>query len=672
VVNVGIWQDLRLVERGTVSFEHARVQAKVNDDLKAGRIRLIGTVAGGPANLRFRVTNDDGQIVASGEQACPAGPFNIRIPLEAVRLWWPATHGPQPRYHVRVELLDDSGRVSDALERSVGFRAVRWLDNPGAPAGAKPYHCEVNGVPLFLRGVNWVPLSPFYGTVSRNRYETFLKLYRNMNANILRVWGGAILETEDFYDLCDRLGLMVWQEFPLSSSGVENWPPEDPAVIEELQKLAAEYVERRGHHASHVLWCGGNELQGGLDGGKTGIGKPVDELHPLMLRWQELLAEIDPGKRFQASSPSGPSFYAHAANYGKVSHHQVHGPWGWGDVPFDTCCDYWNRDDSLFRSENGVPGCSSLAALERHRGGAALWPPRDTNRHWVVPAAAWIPWDDVAAAFGPIADEPGQLPAVVKAHRYMQAESYRYAAESCRRRYPACSGYIIWMGHDNLHNTANNSVLQIDGSAKPAYDWLQRAWAGRHVSIQYRSLACEPGECFVGRVFLHCDARPVSGGTARLSILSLEGRVLRTQSVETPGPDGAGRPALEVEWEIPAGDDPLFVAEAAWEAENETVVNRYLLSRRRPHPLAPLLQLAPAGVSMVRDSLERVTVRNNGPVAAVGVRVISSSAGHAVLADRNNLLLFPGESQVICSRMLPLEQDLPEPPGLTVEWFNGG
>src|SRR5690606_36679966 len=103
-------------------------------------------------------------------------------------------------------------------------------------------------------------------------------------------------------------------------------------------------------------------------------------------------------KRFQATSPSGPMFYAHAENMGKGIHHQTHGPWGWGDVSFDNVHAYWNRDDSLFRSENGVPGCSSMAALERHKGDASLWPPSESNRHWVVPAAAWIPWGDVTAA----------------------------------------------------------------------------------------------------------------------------------------------------------------------------------------------------------------------------------------------------------------------------------
>ncbi len=111
-----------------------------------------------------------------------------------------------------------------------------------------------------MRGVDWVPISPFYGAVSREDYINYLKRFKTMDCNLLRIWGGAILEKHDFYDLCDEMGLMVWQEFPQSSSGLDNTPPDDPAYLKELEKTAAIFIKRRRHHACHVIWCGGNEL----------------------------------------------------------------------------------------------------------------------------------------------------------------------------------------------------------------------------------------------------------------------------------------------------------------------------------------------------------------------------------------------------------------------------
>lgn len=676
LVNVGIWQDVRLVCRDPAIFSQVRVLARVKDDLTSGRVRVVGQVAGEVARVRYELRDPDGRVVAAGEESVGPQmskrtgrrdegvlraqsetevPLNITLRVPEVRRWWPATLGEQALYDLTVELIDRTGRANDRIERTVGFRQVRWLPNPGAPPGAKPYLCEVNGVPLFIRGINWVPLSPFHGTVTATQYETVLRQYWQMNVNLLRVWGGAVLETPTFYDLCDRLGLMVWQELPLSSSGIENWPPEDPDVIEHLQTIAAEYVERRGHHASHVLWCGGNELQGAMDGSKQGIGKPVDELHPLMARWQTLLEELDPGKRFQASSPSGPTFYAHADNYGKQMHHQVHGPWG--NLPSDERYDYWNRDDSLFRSESGSPGCASLESLERHKGDQSLWPPRDTNRHWLVPTAAWIPWNDVNREFGPIADEPASLPTLVKASRYLQAESYRYAAEATRRRYPTCSGYIIWMGHDCVHNLANNSVIEIDGSTKPAYDVLQRAYGRRHVSMKHDAISYAAGEALKAEVWVHEDTLPGAAqtkerlrGSVIASMRGMDGRELKTQILPlTQAGDSAC--AGTIDWPVPELAEKLFIVELSWQYADETVSNRYVLSQQAKHPLAPLLQLKPAELQAHKDG-QTVRVRNVGTVAAVGVRLVKCSADKALLTTCNNVVLLPNEEAVIAFEVM--------------------
>ena len=661
---MGIWQDVRLVCRGTGQLDGLRVLTSVDDALRAGLVRVQGKVRGAAQSARYRLVDAAGAVVASGERPVDDARLDLAIDVDRVSLWWPATHGAQPMYRLQVELLDAKGAVSDAIERTIGFRRIRWLDNPGAPANAKPYLCEVNGRPLFIRGINWVPLSPFYGTVSAERYEAMLRLYRHMNVNLLRVWGGAILETDAFYEACDRLGMMVWQEFPLSSSGIENWPPEDPKVIDQLQRIAEEYVERRGHHPSHVLWCGGNELQGGLDGGKSGVGKPVDELHPLMVRWQELLAKLDPGKRFQASSPSGPTFYAHAENFGKGIHHQTHGPWGWGDVPFERLHAYWNADDSLFRSENGFPGCSSMAALERHKGDQVLWPPRDANRHWVVPTAAWIPWDDVAAAFGPIADDPGSLPTVVKAHRYLQAESYRCAAEACRRRFPTCSGYIVWMGHDCLHNTANNSVIETDGATKPGYDVLQRAYARRHVSLRHESAYCVPESLFTGSVHLHVDDVSCAG-TVITSLMKLSGETVNCLTF-----DAADKRDMRLNWQVPACAERLFLVDVAWQYADGVAHNRYVISQQREQVLAPLLALPEAKLDVRREAPSCVVVRNSGTVAAIGVRVVCEAPSWAILTDINGVVLLPGEAQSFAYELVSLERGLVDLPHVAVECLN--
>ena len=589
IVNVGIWQDIRLVEQGPSRFKHLRVLPRVNDDLRSGYLSIAGQLEGKKADLVLTVTDPSEETVASGRLAIGPGAFEHRVAVDAVELWWPATHGDQPLYDVRLELVADDDRVLDVAKRQVGFKRVRWLDNPDAPAGAKPYLCEINGKTIFLRGINWVPLSPLYGTVTREQYDKFIRMYREMNANVLRVWGGAMLETPAFYELCDRHGLFVWQEFPLSSSGIDNWPPEDPEVIDHLQCIASEYIERRAHHACHLLWCGGNELQGAIDGGKVGIGKPVDESHPLMAEWQKLVESLDPGKRFQATSPSGPRFFASPDDFGKGIHHQTHGPWG--NLPLDGIRSYYNGDDSLFRSETGAPGCSTLKNIEKHRGDCSPWPPRDDNPYWLVPAAAWIPWTDVTREFGPIEDDPRMLDFVVRASRYLQVESYRYAAEATRRRFPQCSGFIVWMGHDCVPLPANNSLIETDGATKPAYDALRQAFAPRHVSLKHERFAYEPGSTFHGGVWIHQDDVTSSAtGEVVARLMSMVGETLVEEVLPISGTGHSFRTG-DLSWQVPAVAHGLFLIELQWRDETVIAANRYLLSQRPEHPLQPVQQL---------------------------------------------------------------------------------
>jgi beta-mannosidase len=700
LVNLGIWQDLRLVCRGAARFTHCRVLPRMNENLVGGSVRIAGEIEGSPAALRYVLRDEAGQVAAQGERpinssdvdhASPltedtplhASPLNkggprggtntsnttplnppsergesdpsdlLTISLDRVNLWWPSTMGQQPLYHLRMELLDSTGDVSDVIERTIGFKQVRWLLNPDSPPGARTYWCEINGRTTFLRGVNWVPLSPLYGTVSPQRYEAFLRLYRNMNVNVLRVWGGAILETPAFYDLCDRLGLLVWQEFPLSSSGIDNWPPEDPEVITQLERIAAEYIERRCHHACHLLWCGGNELQGAIDGGKVGIGKPVDESHPLMQTWARLVERLDPGKRFQPTSPTGPRFYADPKDFGKGLHHQTHGPWG--NLPLSERFAYFNGDDSLFRSETGAPGCSSVESLERHRGDQTLWPPRAENPMWLTPAACWVPWDDVTREFGPIADDPTQLPNVVKASQHLQADSYRYLAESVRRRYPNCTGLLIWMGHDSVHCTANNSVIQIDAETKPAYDWLQRAYAARHVSLKHDSIHYRPGDPITAEAWIHRDEfEPPADGQVTISLRSLDGQVVQSLSAPVSGKGESIRVA-PIDWPAPDCPERLFVIELVWENDSGRIMNRYLLSQQAEHPFAPMLSLPPAKLTAEWAEADQIRVRNDGPIAAIGVRVVPAVPDVALLTDMNSVILFPGESQSIKVKVLAVE-----------------
>jgi beta-mannosidase len=361
-----------------------------------------------------------------------------------------------------------NSKVHDEEVRTIGFKRVEWRPCEGAPPAADPWLCVVNDRPIFLQGVNWTPIRPNFADVTEGDYRKRLELYRDLGCNLLRVWGGAFPEKECFYRICDELGLLVWQEFPLSSSGVDNWPPEDEQSIAAMAAIAASYIERRQHHVSLLLWCGGNELVGGLHGSKVGAVVPVDVSHPLIGRLAQVVAERDPGRRFLPTSSSGPRFGARAADFGKGLHWDVHGPWKLPGTMAEWRA-YWERDDALFRSETGAPGASPVEIIRRMRGALPETPGTANNPLWRR-TGWWIEWPVFVQEHG---REPESLEEFVTWSQSRQAEALAIAARACKTRFPRCGGFLVWMGHDSFPCTANTAIVDFDGEPKPAALALQ-------------------------------------------------------------------------------------------------------------------------------------------------------------------------------------------------------
>ena len=218
---------------------------------------------------RARLADGVGTVEADGE---------VVLRIESPELWWPNGLGDQRLYDV------------PELGISVGFRTVELAD----------YALVVNGRRVAIKGWNWVPIDALYGVPRPEKLEHLLRLLARAHVNLVRVWGGGLIETPEFYDLCDRLGLMVWQEFSQSSSGIDSAPSDDPAFVRLMVNDARGIVPRLRRHPSLVLWCGGNELGG-------------DESTPVLAALRDVVRELDPERAWLPTSPLGEA--------------DVHGPW---------------------------------------------------------------------------------------------------------------------------------------------------------------------------------------------------------------------------------------------------------------------------------------------------------------------------------------------------------
>jgi beta-mannosidase len=479
LVQLGIWDSLSLVISDGNEMDSVVCRPEASADGEKGSLRLSGSVKG-PAGAAVLVElHQETRRVHSEKISRQEWERGVIWEDLDVELWFPNGAGAQPLYELRWSLLDEREDVVDGGSCTVGFKQLEWSPCAGAPEAADPWICCINGSPIFLQGVNWTPIRPNFADVTEEDYRQRLELYREIGCNVLRVWGGAFLEKDCFYRLCDELGLLVWQELPLSSSGVENWPPEDEASILAMEQIAASYIRRRGHHASLLMWCGGNELQGALDGGKVGIGKPIDGTHPMMSRIAALMEREDPGRRFMPASSSGPRFSADMKEYGKGLHWDVHGPWIAPGPLHENWTHYWEQDDSLLRSEAGAPGASPIDIIRTYIGSHEEVPGSVENPIWRR-NSWWIEWPEFLRHFG---RAEASLEEYVEWSQERQARALAIAARACKARFPACAGFIVWMGHDSFPCTANTAIVDFLGRPKPAalaLGEIFRSRAGKH------------------------------------------------------------------------------------------------------------------------------------------------------------------------------------------------
>lgn len=470
LVQIGIWDSLRLEIDEGAGMETCRVYSEYSTAESAGKVRaLVRAKAQGPCQLVARLSIGK-ETLAESIVAVQAGhEQEVLLSIQNPEVWWPACMGRQTLYDLRVELRDAAGTVCDLRNFRVGFREITWKHCEGSPANAEPWLLHVNGRPVFILGANWVPIRPNFADVTDELYETFVRAYADHGFNFLRVWGGAQMEKEVFYRLCDELGILVWQEFPLSSSGIDNWPPEDEGFCNEIAAIARSYVERRQHHPSLIMWCGGNELQFGTHGERVGGGLPLGYDHPPIAAMKKVVEQFDPTRRFVPTSSSGPKFFGDEKDFGKGLHHDVHGPW---NIPgtLEEWKAYWDADDALIRSEVGVPGASSAEMIRAYCQDEGL-PANLTHPAWRHVAGWWIQWEAYLKEGG----SPESLDAYVHWSQERQASAISYVVNACRKRFPRCGGVILWMGHDCFPCPVNTAVFDFKGKPKPAASAIQAA-----------------------------------------------------------------------------------------------------------------------------------------------------------------------------------------------------
>lgn len=389
LVQIGIWDKITLEIVYSAEILGVKCLSGASLESREGNLHLSMATMGGKY---LRATLKDGNRILR-EQTVVIGNEATELLWDklSVELWWPSGLGNQRLYSLGVQLLDEQKQLLDSRDLRVGFRHVEWKRTQGAPEIAPPYLCVVNGKEIFLFGVNWTPIRPNFADLQEEDYRKRITVYQDIGVNMLRVWGGGFLERQSFYDLCDEKGLLIWQEFPLCSSGLDNYPPDDEKTIQQMSGFAESYIQRIQHHPCLFLWCGGNELEDNRVGHASAQPTLTIGQHPLIIRLGDIVRKDDPGRSFLPTAPYGPVGTFARNSCGKQEHWDVHGPYKL-DGPVDGAwSDLWQHDDAMFHSEIGAPSTSSGEIIRRFKGDLKEVPGTHTNPLWNR-QPWWVDW----------------------------------------------------------------------------------------------------------------------------------------------------------------------------------------------------------------------------------------------------------------------------------------
>ena len=481
----GVWRPVAL-SLSPARIEDAHVDTKLNAGRSAAAINVTVNVSGAANAVAVEIVDPDGRVVAAGEDAARNGQARIALGVDGARLWQPRGYGEQALYTARVVLRDAASAIVDSTTRRFGLRDVRLVQAPVRGEPGSSFTFEVNGVELFCGGANWIPADNFTTRIDPARYQRWLELAANANMRMVRVWGGGIFEEDVFYDLCDELGLLVWQDF-LFGCGMY---PAHPEFIDSVRREAEAQVRRLRHHPSLALWAGNNEdyqiaestraYDPAFQGDFTQTAFPGRELYERTL--PEVVARLDPGRAYWPGSPYTPN--------GPTSDQTVGDRHTW-DVWHGAMADYqdYPRLEGRFVSEFGMASAPRRALIDRYVS-ASERAPRSETMDWHNKAEGGPRRIATYMIRNICAAEPTDLDDYIYLSQFNQAEAMTYAFAGWRRRWGtpggrAVSGALVWQLNDCWPVTSW-AIADYDAVPKPAWYATRRALAPIALGLRRR------------------------------------------------------------------------------------------------------------------------------------------------------------------------------------------
>ncbi len=489
LIPFGIWKGVKLILTDQARILDYRLETKILDIPKDGfaktNVTISGNIEGFSNNVILRLTKNNEVYELNSDVI--NNKFNTNFYIDKASLWYPYELGNPNRYNLEIILRDGNKKIDSICEK-VGLREVTRELNPGFTSEEveKKWTFLINGKKMFLRSACWGGQpSFFYGRNNREKYKYFLNNARDCNINNLRIFGWHPPEDDDFYDICDELGITVWTNFPFATQVFSS----DEIYLNKVYKECAEIVKDRRNHPSTIMWMGGEEVY-------------FSEAHVesnnknLMVKIGEIVKEYT-NTPYEEASPLSSREGIKLGYKSKESVHANSHYYAAGAVFME---DYYPKLDACIVPELTAASSPNISSLKKFLKKEDLWP---SGFGWGYHAAnmdllATLNYEVFGTAY------TDSLEHFSEATQIAQGTIFQYSLEYFRRQKPHVSGVAL------CHFITNWPIIKWDiidyyGTKKKSFDFVKRSYNPILPSLEYGKRRYIPGEKFSAKMFVVND-----------------------------------------------------------------------------------------------------------------------------------------------------------------------
>lgn len=600
--SLGIWREVELRDEADRMIENPFFITRTTE----GDMRLVISLPElSGCEVKLAVTDADGvrQCYSAPVQG---GETALEFHIDDPKLWWPNDMGPQNLYDAEISLVR-KGRTIDAVKTKFGIRTIEMAP---LPEGRREDKCEwtfvVNGHPMFVKGAGWCTMDALLD-LSKERYERFLTLAKQQHIQMMRSWGGGVPETDEFYNLCDSLGIMIMQEWPTAWNSHKTQPYEMLKETVELNTL------RIRNHPSLVMWGGGNES-----------GHPYGEAIDMMGRAS---IALDGTRAFHRGEPYGGSQHAY--------------PCWWGDFHLDSGLNLM----SDFLGEFGTPSFPVMETTGLLYGDETpgVWPPADDSNIY-----SHLPTFHEKYNVGRLSRiagyfvNPDSVDNMIFGTQICQAVAVRHTLEAARAHWPECTGALYYKMND-VYPGVSWSCVDWYGRAKPAHYFFQKSFEPvTSVLLFDRVNLCAQNVALP--LFILDDPGLLTGKTVTVRVKAYDHNleVLRDSSyVATPSAAVNKLGTFDLNSEETCSWMLYFVTELYDEGGSMITRNWYFTNFETRRGI--MLEGPRAALEMRREGRELV-ISNVSDKPAIGVNIEVPESSDKLMLSDNFLWIPSGES----------------------------